>query len=126
MGRVLKSPKWWGLTLLVIAGISACALLGRWQWDKALYGSGDLVNLGYGLQWWTFAAVVLYGWGRAVREVARPRARPGPDGKVGEPSLPRTLVVANRRPVPPADAEEDAELAAYNRYLARLHASTRA
>lgn len=32
--RILLTPKWAGLTLVLIAAIAACILLGRWQWQR--------------------------------------------------------------------------------------------
>jgi hypothetical protein len=118
---VLVRPKWLGLHLLTLVAVAACALLGRWQFDKALWESGDLVNLGYGLQWWSFAAIILFGWWRGARDAVRGdaprRAQPG-----REAAPQRVLRVPAR---PSVSTEEDAELAAYNAYLARLNARAR-
>lgn len=120
MRALVTSPKWWGRHLLVLCAVAACALLGRWQWDKAMYGSGDLVNLGYGLQWWSFAVLIIYGWYRLAKESIKPRPSAGvvEDEQEGKPPA---LQLVQRR-APQVDPEEDPELAAYNEYLARLSA----
>jgi hypothetical protein len=151
MRTLLLTGKWWVRHLLVLGAIVACALLGRWQFDKGVFGSGDLVNLGYGLQWWSFAAIIVFGWWRAVRHELRPKVHPAetpgddppqtevPSPAAGEPTgagpacapagslpVPASLFAGRRRPVPDgADDEEDPELAAYNAYLARLNARSR-
>jgi DNA-binding transcriptional regulator of glucitol operon len=127
---VLVTPRWLGLHLLVLIAMAACVLLGRWQFDKALWGSGDLINLGYGLQWWSFDAIILYAWWRGARDSVR-GGRPVATAPVAsaadraEPEPPR-MKAASRRPAAPVGDEDDAELAAYNAYLARLSARSRA
>jgi DNA-binding transcriptional regulator of glucitol operon len=145
--RVLvTSPKWWGRHLLVVLAMTVCAFLGRWQWDKAMYGSGDLINLGYGLQWWSFAAIILFGWYRLVRDTLHPRPLTDeeyaeaegftdfdqaetfdPTGELDRPAVLRSapaprVLRASRRPVEDPGEPDDPELAAYNAYLARLSA----
>lgn len=120
MRSLVTSPKWWGRHLLVLCAVAACALLGRWQWDKAMYGSGDLVNLGYGLQWWSFAVLVIYGWYRLAKETVKARPGEAVEGQEAERQQ-ETLELVQRR-APEVDPDEDPELAAYNAYLARLSA----
>lgn len=124
MRVLITSRKWWGRHLVALVAITACAFLGRWQWDKAMWGSGDLVNLGYGLQWWSFAAVIVYGWFRLVREDLHPQpASPDPSG-AQESEATASPAFVRPRPAPPA-LDDDPELAAYNAYLAQLSARSR-
>lgn len=96
---------------------------------RTLDEGGGLRNLAYALQWWLFAAAVLYFWWKLVRDELAP-----PEERRREPSVPerddRALDRAPQHetlePVaatdPSAEDPEDAELAAYNRYLAGLSA----
>jgi hypothetical protein len=110
---------------------------------------GGLRNLAYAIQWWLFALAVLYFWGKLVRdELAPPEDRVyQPDGheagsptdssddrsavrspstpaaRTGRDALPAPVAVGSGAGDADADADaEDAELAAYNRYLAGLNA----
>jgi cytochrome oxidase assembly protein ShyY1 len=108
-------------------------------------GGGGLRNLAYAVQWWLFALAVLYFWGKLVRDdLAPPDDRQyqpnGPDATPDDRQVARSPVTPaarsgdDARPdvgagvaAPgagnaPEDDAEDAELAAYNRYLADLHA----
>ena len=178
---------------LVVAFVAACLRLGWWQWQRYHSPSGSLQNLGYTLQWPTFALFAIFLWWRLGRleadrrqhraELARQAGaeadiaiEPGPDG----PPLPRPLGLdgppqpkphieparkariasgakpdtgphpkqdtkpepkPDTRPQPrpdtgpepeaeiasgeTSDGRPDDELAAYNRYLAQLHAKER-
>ena len=89
--------------------------LGWWQWNRA--EEGNARSLGYMFEWPVFALFVIFVWARTVwQEVRRQR---------GDAPEPERVVSTRRRTValtPAEDEEEDAELAAYNRYLARLNA----
>ena len=137
--RILLSPTWWGRHLLMVVLVVAFGFLGRWQWGRAMSSTGSLQNLLYALEWWVFAGLVVLGWAHLVRDEVRAAAglpvRP-PEGTQA-PSLPsfatgqhgrqqgRPAAGRGRRPASAADAEADvaadAELAAYNEYLAWLH-----
>jgi hypothetical protein len=80
--------------------VPAFALLCWWQVRRAT--SGNELSWAYVFEWPLFALYAVYMWWRLVHE-------PASEGS---------------SPAPPA-TEEDAELAAYNRYLADLHASGR-
>jgi DNA-binding transcriptional regulator of glucitol operon len=118
---VLLSPRWLALHVLAIALVAACLGLGWWQWQRV--GEGSARSLGYALEWPFFAAFVVLIWGHLVRDALRPGGTERPDGRSGEagessllPSDPARAVEA------PPEEEPDEELAAYNRYLAELHA----
>jgi DNA-binding transcriptional regulator of glucitol operon len=121
--RVLLSPKWLVGHVLAVAVALTCLALGWWQWDRWHSVGGTMQNLGYALQWPMFAIFALVAWGRIVylelhppparsprppagRSASRPAAAPHP-GTAGQPA---------------AGEDVDEELAAYNRYLAQLHA----
>jgi cytochrome oxidase assembly protein ShyY1 len=93
---------------------------------------GGLRNLAYALQWWLFAFAVLYFWSKLIRDDLAPErdrgaTRPARETATTAPRIPaptarRAQPATTARTTAPASAEEDAELAAYNRYLADLHA----
>lgn len=94
---------------------------------------GGIRNLIYAIQWWLFAIAVLYFWGRLVRDDLKPpeersyqRKDPWAEetDEAEQPTADRTHLP---EPVPAPsplreDDPEDAELAAYNRWLAELNA----
>jgi len=96
------------LTVLVV--VSGCLALGWWQLHRAL-GGNDL-SWAYAFEWPFFAAYGVYLWWKLVHEPPEATSAEG-----------RTA--ASVSPVSPAPepTEEDEELAAYNRYLADLHAA---
>ncbi len=96
---------------------------------------GGLRNLAYALQWWLFAGAVLYFWTRLVRDDLKPpeesahepagpvpSARTTPDAVTSDVVVPRPDGGADTAGDAAGDDDEDAELAAYNRYLADLNA----
>ena len=117
--RRLLSPRWLAWHVLVVVVAITFVRLGLWQWDRAV-ATRSPQNMGYALQWPVFALFGIFFWYRTVRDALR-------TGPV-EPAPPRRT----RRPVPPpaepveVTDEEDPELAAYNRYLARLNESAEA
>jgi cytochrome oxidase assembly protein ShyY1 len=89
---------------------------------------GGLRNLAYALQWCLFAFAVLYFWTKLVRDDLSPQQDRVRETAVGEPvpGARRIPAPTARRPAsgsaPEAASEqEEAELAAYNRYLADLN-----
>lgn len=122
------------VALLVAAFVVACLWLGWWQWQRfGLTGSGQ--NLGYTIQWPTFALFAILMWWRLSKleaqrrqqqtRAAEPAEPPSPDepARPAERTGPGPAVRTgpDRQATAPADDLDD-ELAAYNRYLAQLHA----
>jgi len=113
--RRLLTPKWLVGHALVLVLLLVFGRLGLWQWHRAV-ATGSPQNMGYALQWPLFGLFGLAVWVRACRDAVRPPADATP--RTRKPS---------RRPAPaaapavPVTDEEDPELAAYNRYLARLN-----
>lgn len=85
------------LHLTAATAVVAFCLLARWQVHRAL--SGNTLSWAYAFEWPFFAAYAIYMWWKLLHDV------PGDDGR--------------RRPAPPS-ADEEMQLAAYNRYLAGL------
>ncbi len=114
MRRILLSPAWLIGHLLVLAAFITCLWLGWWQLARFESASGGAQNAGYALQWPVFGAFVLFFWVRVIRAELHPPAEPAQQPRA-EPPLPQPVL----------DEDADPELAAYNRYLAELHAADR-
>ena len=113
--RRFLTPGWLARHALAIAAVVALLATGRWQLGEGL-GSGRWQNYGYAVQWVLFAAFAVFLWVKAVLDELDPSRLETPerDLPAGQP-----LPVVLRQAPPPADDEDD-ELAAYNRLLARL------
>lgn len=124
--------RWLPRHVLALVLIAALILLGRWQWDVSESQRGGLQNLLYAFQWWTMAAMVVYGWWRLLRDDAygRPYATIAPARGVlaaaeaewefrqfGAIDAFATLTAQTAD-----DRDPDPELAEYNDYLSRLNA----
>lgn len=125
----MLSPGWWGRHVLMVVLVSAFVFLGRWQWHRAMAPSGSLINLLYAIEWWVFAALVVLGWAHLIRDELRGTVPTAKLAMAPESELP---AFAQRRagdpvaePPSPEDEAADAELAAYNAYLAWLNANPR-
>ncbi len=122
MRRLLVSPKWWTVHVLVVVVVIAFVRLGIWQWDVSEATRGTAQNFFYAVEWWLFAGAGVFFWVKMIREELHPS--PKPDAEASEAAAvdspyrpgrsPRTVVID--------DEEEDEELAAYNRRLAQLNA----
>ncbi|CAA9244568.1 MAG: hypothetical protein AVDCRST_MAG41-1625 [uncultured Corynebacteriales bacterium] len=118
--RRLLHPKWliWHVVVLVL--FVTFLRLGVWQWQSAVRTRSPQ-NMGYALQWPFFALFGVAVWIRICRDAVRPpkefRPRPGRPARRPPPE-------PAAAPAPVTD-EEDPELAAYNRYLAKLDEGAR-
>ncbi len=106
------------MAVALAAVVVVCLRLGWWQLERYNSTSGSLQNLGYMLQWPTFAIFAVVMWWR-LRKLERGRAEP----KAGDESTVEPSDAPPAPETPPTDREPDDELAAYNRYLAELNAS---
>lgn len=107
--RRFFTPGWLGLHLVAIVLIAAFMLAGYWQLVRAQ--GGNLQSWAYVIEWPMFAIFVVAMWVRMVRDELRGEPEEG-TGDVAAPAFATP---------PPIDDEEDEELAAYNRRLARLN-----
>ncbi|NIH79511.1 hypothetical protein [Amycolatopsis viridis] len=125
MPTKLFTPRRIAIGALCVAAFAVCCGLAWWQWNRFESASGTFQNLGYVLQWplfGVFPAFMVWRIMRLRREAAeqdaaqpeQARAERGPAAAV-----PAARVPVMRQAVPD---EPDDELAAYNRYLAELHA----
>jgi hypothetical protein len=97
--------------LIVVPGFLALCL---WQVSRAV--GGNSLSWAYVFEWPIFSAYAVYMWWRLVHEAAEdePPAQPAdadPGGQTDSAAAPAPA---------PQEAKEDAELAAYNKYLAEL------
>jgi hypothetical protein len=107
------------VTLLVV--VPAFAALCWWQVRRAT--SGNELSWAYVFEWPFFALYAIYMWWRLVHE-------PTADGPPASAAGTENPSSGGADPDADFDAvrkgqEDDAELAAYNRYLAELHKSGR-
>jgi hypothetical protein len=102
-------PGWLGLHLIAIVLIGIFLLAGWWQLTRAQ--GGNLQSWAYVIEWPMFAIFVVAMWVRMVRDELRGETA----GESG------TFMPEGAAPVVEIDDEDDEELAAYNRRLARLN-----
>lgn len=110
-------PVWWNrralllhLTLAVV--LPSFGALAWWQVDRAL--SGNSLSWMYVFEWPFFGAYAVYMWWRIIHERASD-ARAAEEAGAAGSQVPG--------PPPAGEAAVDAELDAYNLYLAELHAA---
>jgi DNA-binding transcriptional regulator of glucitol operon len=126
--RFLITPRWLVWHLLMVVCFWGMLWLGNWQFHRALAGNG--LSWAYTFEWPLFAVFAVVFWAKTIRDEFRIRRGEMPD--------PRAAAEADRLPdgVGPVQAssvqagagapdEEDAELSAYNAYLARLNAEVK-
>ncbi|MEX2290943.1 MAG: hypothetical protein WD794_11540 [Mycobacteriales bacterium] len=119
MRRAFVSPRWLGWHALLLASLVVLGRIGWWQWDKAR-SQGDWQNYGYAVQWWLFAGFAVFLWVKMILDELDPQRIEPPTADRAE------LPQPDRRPqATPAAAEDDDELAAYNRHLAWLAENSR-
>lgn len=133
----LITPQRLAIALVCLVALVGCCGLAWWQWMRFSSASGTFQNLGYVLQWplfGLFPAFMVWRIRKLDRQRRAAEAEAASDvdvtraagskaaGQKPEPpvvtSTPVVTVDAVRAPV----ADEDDELAVYNRYLAELNA----
>jgi hypothetical protein len=123
--RFLISARWLAWHLVVAGSVYGMLALGDWQLHRAI--SGNALSWAYTFEWPIFAVFAVVFWAKTIRDEFHPPAVPAPE----DVALPAGAAAGAARPgaaVPagePATPEEEAELAAYNAYLARLHKEVR-
>jgi hypothetical protein len=101
--------------------------LGDWQFHRAISGNG--LSWAYTFEWPIFAVFAVVFWIKTIKDELHPStaAEPGEDdvtlpAGALRPGGPDGVAVLAGEPASP---EEEADLAAYNAYLARLHREVR-
>ncbi|MFJ2669001.1 transcriptional regulator [Nocardia fluminea] len=107
------------LIALVCVVALGCLALAWWQWERFESSTGTGQNLGYALQWPLFAGFAVFAYVRFVR-LEREAEAPAQPGKA---EAPREIPAGILPEQPSAAKPDDPETAAYNQYLAQLHAS---
>jgi hypothetical protein len=130
--RFLISPRWLAWHLFAVVAFWGMLWLGDWQLHRALSGNG--LSWAYTFEWPIFAVMGAVFWVKTIRDEFRsPGASAAVAPEVALPAGvgPAGLAAGFRAPASAggsagddgdgATPEEQAELAAYNAYLARLH-----
>lgn len=123
--RFLIEPRWLGWHLFAVVAVWGMAWLCDWQLHRALGGNG--LSWAYTFEWPLFAGFGIVFWARTIRDEFRLR-RGVPAGGSGAqaasgPALPEGIGM--RQIQQPGDDADDAELASYNAYLAKLNAEVK-
>lgn len=107
-----------GVSLLALV---LCCGLAWWQWERFSSANGTFQNLGYVLQWPLFGLAPAYMFWRLGKLRQREQDRAADESAQEAPPAQPSAEVAGTH----GSDEEDDELAAYNRYLARLNQESR-
>lgn len=118
MVRLLLTPKWLAWHAFALLAAYVMVRLGLWQWHRSR-ATHSFQNMGYALQWPAFAVFALVVWWRVCRDAVRPPEQT-PAAKPSRRPAPEPAAA-----VAPVTDEEDPQLAAYNRYLAKLNEDAR-
>jgi len=114
--RFLITPRWLAWHLVMVGSVYGMLALGDWQLHRA--ESGNALSWAYTFEWPIFAVFAVVFWAKTIRDEFHPPAAPAP----GDVALPAGARPGAAEPAgEPATPGEEAELAAYNAYLARLH-----
>jgi hypothetical protein len=124
--RFLIQPRWLGWHVFMVVSFWGMLWLGDWQLHRAL--TGNALSWAYTFEWPLFSGFAVVFWAKTIRDefkIRRGEAVPGSalvPGLADEdlPLSARTALAAQASNAP--DEPEDAELATYNAYLARLNA----
>jgi DNA-binding transcriptional regulator of glucitol operon len=105
------------LHVVILIVVPAFLALCLWQVSRAL--GGNSLSWAYVFEWPLFAAYAIYMWWRFVHE---PAAEGSPSDTAAADPGGQDAVAPDAAPAPetPEELEEDAEMAAYNDYLAQL------
>jgi len=125
--RFLITPRWLGWHLFTVAAVIGMLWLGDWQLHRALSGNG--LSWAYTFEWPIFAVFGVVFWAKTIRDEFHPPPAPEPGesdvalpaGAYSAAAAAATGGAAPGAVAAGATTEEDADLAAYNAYLARLH-----
>jgi len=102
-----------GIVAVCVLSLVACVGLAWWQWQRFESNTGTWQNLGYVLQWPLFGLFPAFMFWR-FRKLHRQHQQHSTETQPApEPDIPAPIR---------QDDSDDPELAAYNRYLAKLNA----
>jgi hypothetical protein len=120
--RFLITPRWLAWHVVMVGSVYGMLALGDWQLHRAESGNG--LSWAYTFEWPIFAVFAVVFWAKTIRDEFHPPVATGPAAE--DVALPAGVAAGARQGAAPpagepASPEEEAELAAYNAYLARLH-----
>jgi len=121
--RVWLSRRALKLHAVILVVVPAFMALCIWQITRAL--GGNSLSWAYVFEWPIFAGYAVYMWWRFVHEAPDDTQAPVPANGTGAPAQTATGAVAEgegeqRRAREHDEEHQDADLAAYNAYLAQL------
>ncbi|WP_216592898.1 hypothetical protein [Verrucosispora sioxanthis] len=127
----LWTPAWIARHVAMVVLVTTFLGLGWWQVSRA--AAGNAISWGYAVEWPIFAGFVVFVWWREVRHTLRTAAAQDEDaaapasadhrGEAAGPDGVRDPTPGAGRPGRRRPGADDAELAAYNRYLSWLNAN---
>jgi hypothetical protein len=120
--RFLIKPRWLGWHLLMVVAFLGMLWLGDWQFHRALSGNG--LSWAYTFEWPLFAGFAVVFWARTIRDEFRIKRGQLTVPDHSQEELPLGVGSVQAGTAAPVE-DEDAELSAYNEYLARLNAEVR-
>ncbi len=115
--RRFLTPGWLGLHAIAIFLVVAFLGFGWWQFDRAQAGNDR--SWAYTFEWPIFAIFVVVMWIKMIRDELN-----GTETTKGPKVIEEPAEASVKREIIRRQEEEDPELAAYNRYLARLNSET--
>jgi DNA-binding transcriptional regulator of glucitol operon len=115
--RRFLTPGWLGLHAVAITLCVAFLGFGWWQYDRAQAGNDR--SWAYTFEWPIFALFVIVMWIKMMRDELSDDPSTRAPAVIEEPAE-----AAVKRNIIRQQEEEDPQLAAYNRYLARLNSET--
>lgn len=115
--RRFLTPGWLGIHALALTLFSAFLAFGWWQFERA--SQGNARSWAYTFEWPLFSIFVVVMWIKMMRDELKEVGKE-PVEEAGEPVRP----LSEAELIKEAE-DEDPELAAYNRYLARLNSQRR-
>jgi hypothetical protein len=118
--RVWFSRRALRLHAVILVVVPAFAALCVWQIYRAV--GGNSLSWAYVFEWPLFAGYAVYMWWRFVHEKPEEHT----EAASSENGLAPAAMQSTAPPLPAEAAQEEAELAAYNEYLARLAERDRA
>jgi DNA-binding transcriptional regulator of glucitol operon len=129
--RLIFSRRWLPRHLFVVLMVAVFLVLGWWQLKRG--EQGNLRSFAYALEWPLFAAFLIFGWWKMLHLEAYPpeekRIGPEPGDRAAVsptgPAAGEHTAQSEAAQRTPQEVETDAELAAYNRYLAWLNEQDR-
>ncbi|MFI0349146.1 hypothetical protein [Actinomadura sp. 9N407] len=115
--RRFLTPGWLGLHAVAIVLCFSFIGFGWWQFDRAQAGNDR--SWAYTFEWPIFAIFVIVMWIKMMRDELSDDPSTKAPAVIEEPAE-----AALTRSIIRQQEEEDPQLAAYNRYLARLNSET--